>query len=287
MASSTGPRRRRARRAAMLATSLACLAAVAPHSPAAVIPALDQGATINLPTIGSGDVTVLGPSTARLRATLDPGTAATAVYFRYGDGTVLDQRTPSIALTAGTDPTKIVEDLLDLEPGSSYNVQLVVETPAGTVTSQSVPFSTPLDVFVNPTTGGILSVSSKVKNKTRCTIVGTNKRNKLVGTKQRDVICGLGGNDTISGRGGKDLIIAGKGNDRASGGSGNDQLYGNSGRDRLYGNAGSDRFYDNTGGKVTAAKRNGDFVNGGSGRDRAKVNKGDRVRSVERVSRRR
>ena len=285
MASSTGPWRRRARRAAVLATSLACLAVVAPHSPAAVVPVLDQDATIDVPGVATGDVSVLGPSTARLQATIDPDTLASGVYFRYGEGSVLDQRTPTVTLGGGLEPTEIVQDLLDLQPGSSYSVQLVVETPAGTITSSTVPFTTPLAVFVNPTTGSL--VSSAAKKKTRCTIVGTNKRDKLVGTKKRDVICGLGGNDRITGRGGKDLILAGKGNDRASGGSGNDQLYGNSGPDRLYGNAGSDRFYDNTGGKVTVARRNGDFVNGGSGRDRAKVNKGDRVRSVERVSRRR
>ena len=289
MASTTGARRRRARRLAVLATAIACAAPVATQSQAATVPVLDQGITINLPAIGSGDVSVLGPSTARLRAVIDSSSGATAVYFRYGEGTVLDQRTASVTIGAGVEPTKIIEDLLDLEPGSSYNVQLVAETPLGTIASNTVPFSTPLDVFVNPTTGGIVSATATKgsSKKTRCTIVGTNKRDKLVGTKKRDVICGLGGNDRIAGRGGNDLILAGKGNDRASGGSGNDTVHGNSGRDRLYGNTGRDRFVDNTGSKVTIARRNSDFVNGGSGRDRARVNKGDRVRSVERVTRRR
>jgi RTX calcium-binding nonapeptide repeat (4 copies) len=287
MASTPGPRLRHARNIAALAVAIACFAPVAAQVPAAVTPALDQGATINLPAIGSGDVSVLGPSTARLRATIDPDTAATAVYFRYGDGSVLDQRTPSIMLGAGVDPTQVVQDLLDLEPGSSYNVQLVAETPLGTIASNSVPFNTPLALYVNPTTGGVVSATS-TKKKTRCTILGTNKKNKLVGTKRRDVICSLGGNDRIYGRGGNDLIIAGKGNDRASGGVGNDRIYGNSGRDRMFGGSGADRFYDNTGSRgAAAARRNRDYVSGGSGRDVAKVNKTDRVRSVERVSRRR
>jgi Ca2+-binding RTX toxin-like protein len=261
---------------------VACFASVSAQAEASV---LDQGATVALPTISAGGIEVLGPSTVRVHGTVDTGNLATTVYLRYGEGSVLNQRTPNITLAGSLLPTEVVEDLLDLEPGGSYNVQLVAETPLGTAASSSVPFNLPAAVFVNPATGGV--VSSKSKKGTRCTIVGTAKRDKLVGTKKRDVICGLGGNDRIVGRGGNDLILAGKGNDRASGGAGNDQIHGNSGRDRLNGNAGRDRFFDSVGGRVTAAKRNRDIVNGGSGRDRASVNKGDRVRSVERVSRRR
>jgi Ca2+-binding RTX toxin-like protein len=253
--------------------------------------ALDQGGTVALPNITAGDIEVLGPSTVRVRGVVDTGNLDTTVYLRYGEGSVLNQRTANISLTGSLQPSQVIEDLLDLEPGGSYNVQLVAETPMGTLSSSSIPFTLPAAVYVNPTTGGVVSSSSRLgsskKKPTRCTIVGTKKRDKLVGTRKRDVICGLGGNDRIAGRGGNDLILAGTGNDRASGGSGNDELRGNSGRDRLHGNTGRDRFFDSGGSKVTAAKRNRDIVVGGSGRDRASVNKGDRVRSVERVSRRR
>lgn len=282
MASSRGARSRRARKLATLVSVIACLVSASVAADAAV---LDQGADLALPNITSGDVEVLGPSTVRVRGVVNTANLDSTVYLRYGEGTVLNQRTPAITLTGSLQPTDVIEDLLDLEPGSSYNVQLVLESPAGTVTGSTIPFNLPGAVFVNPTTGGIVSSSSK--SRTRCTIVGTAKRDKLVGTKKRDVICGLRGNDRIAGRGGSDLILAGAGNDRTTGGSGNDTIYGNSGRDRLYGNKGRDRFVDSGGGKVSAAKRNADFVNGGSGRDRASLNKGDRVRSVERVSRRR
>jgi len=284
MASSSGVRHRRARKLATVASVIACLAPTAAQADAAV---LDQGGTVALPSIRAGDVEVLGPSTVRVRGILDTANLATNVYLRYGEGSVLNQRTGNLTVAAGLQPTEVIEDLLDLEPGESYNVQFVAETPVGTIASSSIPFTLPAAVYVNPTTGGIVSASSKTRKRTRCTIVGTNKRDKIVGTKGRDVICGLGGNDRISGRGGNDLILAGKGNDRATGGSGNDELHGNSGRDRLYGNTGRDRFVDRGGAKVTVARRNSDIVNGGRGRDRASVNKGDRVRSVERVSRRR
>ena len=286
MASSTGVRHRRARKLATLVTVVACFAPVSANADAAV---LEQGPTVALPAITSGDVQILGPSTARVSGVVDTGTLASTVYVRYGEGSVLNQRTASVTLEAGMQPTEIIEDLLDLEPGGSYNVQLVAETPLGTVMSNSIPFTLPAAVYVNPTTGGMVSSKSASpgKKRTRCTIVGTAKRDRIVGTRKRDVICGLGGNDRIVGRGGNDLILAGAGNDRASGGAGNDVVHGNSGRDRLFGNSGADRFHDSGGGKVTAAKRNRDVVSGGAGRDRASVNKGDRVRSVERVSRRR
>ena len=280
MASSTGVRLRRARKLATLVTVVACLAPVSAQ--AAV---LDPDTTVPLPTLNAGDVQILGPSTVRVSSTVDTANLGTTVYLRYGEGSLLNQRTANITLGGSLQPSEVVQDLLDLKPGSSYNVQLVTETPLGTVVSNSIPFTLPGAVYVNPATGGV--VSSTAAKRTRCTIVGTAKSDKLVGTKKKDVICGLGGNDRIAGGGGNDLILSGTGNDRASGGAGNDTIHGNSGRDRMFGNAGKDRFYDNGGGKVTSAKRNRDVVSGGSGRDRASVNKGDRVRSVERVLRRR
>ena len=72
----------------------------------------------------------------------------------------------------------------------------------------------------------------EVAGRRRCTIRGTNGKDRLVGTPKKDVICGRGGNDTIRGLGGNDVIRAGAGRDRVYGGSGNDRLYGSAGNDR-------------------------------------------------------
>ena len=234
MASTRGPRHRRARNIAALATVIACFAPVTAQVPAAVSPALDQGATINLPAIGSGDISVLGPSTARLRATIDPRHARDGVYFRYGDGTVLDQRTPSITIGADAQPDR------DPAGPARSRAGLQLQRPArgrdpGRHDRQQQRAVQHSARAVRQPDDRRHRVEQLEGKKTRCTIVGTNKSNKLVGTKRRDVICGLGGNDKITGRGGNDLILAGKGNDRASGGVGNDRIYGNSGRDRLFG----------------------------------------------------
>jgi acid phosphatase type 7 len=130
-----------------------------------------------------------------------------------------------------------------------------------------------------------------------CTIRGTGEDDRLDGTRKRDVICGLGGDDLIRGLGANDVIRGGPGNDRIRGGRGRDRLYGGSGHDRLSGQSGGDRLvggsgrdrlYGNTGNDsfFSRDKRQLDRVFGGRGRDRAKVDRRDRVRSVERVFRR-
>jgi hypothetical protein len=130
-----------------------------------------------------------------------------------------------------------------------------------------------------------------------CTIRGTNEDDRLDGTRKRDVICGLDGDDVIRGLGANDVIRGGSGNDRIRGGRGRDRLYGGAGNDRLYGQSGRDRLvagpgrdrlYGNAGNDSISSRdtRQLDRISGGKGRDRAKVDRADRVRSVERVFRR-
>jgi hypothetical protein len=269
-------------RAALALTTASVMAGTI--SSANADPAIDT--TVPTPAVTITDVSVLGPSTVRVTTNVDTRNLDSTLHLRYGEGSVLSQRTPEIEVNGALKPNEVIVDLLDLKPGSSYNLEAVLGTPAGTVTSTSVPFALPAAVFVNPATGAV--AASGAKKKTRCTIVGTAKRDRLVGTRKRDVICGLGGNDRILGRGGNDLILAGAGGDNASGGNGRDRVYGNSGRDRLYGNKGRDRLYGGSGNdrmNTAANRRRGDYVSGGSGRDWAKVNRGDRVKSVERRSR--
>jgi hypothetical protein len=161
-----------------------------------------------------------------------------------------------------------------------------------------------------------LPPKKKGKDKRRCTITGTAKRDVLRGTRRRDVICGGGGNDVISGGGGNDVIygdtgndvlrggagndvlrggggrdklLGGRGKDRLIGDSGNDVLRGQSGNDRLFGRAGRDRLFGNAGNDFLngADDRTRDLVNGGRGRDLGRVGPRDRLRSIERVVRRR
>jgi Ca2+-binding RTX toxin-like protein len=90
---------------------------------------------------------------------------------------------------------------------------------------------------------------------------------------------GVGGSDRLSGNAGNDLLVGRSGSDRLSGNAGNDRLIGGRGRNRLRGGAGNDR--------LDSVNGSSDRLDCGRGRDRARVDRIDRVRGCERVSRRR
>lgn len=103
----------------------------------------------------------------------------------------------------------------------------------------------------------------------------------LDGGAGNDRLDGEGGNDRGSGGGGRDRLGGGSGNDSLAGGSGGDRLTAGGGRNRLSGGSGNDRLN-------TRNRRRGDSANCGESRrdrDRATVDRGDRVRGCERVRR--
>lgn len=128
-------------------------------------------------------------------------------------------------------------------------------------------------------------------------IVGTGAANVLTGTAGADVIAALGGDDSVRSGRGSDFVCAGDGNDRVLGENGNDRLFGQAGRDTLLGGRGNDRLNGGSGRNIYSAgsgndivsARNGarDRINCGSGRrDRATVDRRDRVSGCEIVRRR-
>lgn len=117
----------------------------------------------------------------------------------------------------------------------------------------------------------------------RCTIPGSPSGETIRGTAGSDVICGNGGNDRIYGLGGADLLVGGGGADRLYGGAGRDRIVGGAGSDTLDGGASEDIFLAGTGADTLLARdRARDTGNGGSGRDRARVDRVDRLTAIER-----
>ncbi|MEX2103579.1 MAG: Ig-like domain-containing protein, partial [Gaiellaceae bacterium] len=117
---------------------------------------------------------------------------------------------------------------------------------------------------------------------------GTAGPDLLIGTVAGDRLRGLGGNDRLDGAAGNDCLEGGRGNDRLTGGAGNDRLVGGGGRDVLTGGPGRNTYLAGAGNDTVRA-RNGrrERVNCGKGRrDRAVVDRRDRVRGCERVTRR-
>jgi Ca2+-binding RTX toxin-like protein len=272
---------------------LASLLMPVPGAGAAVtVPALDLPigsspleAVAALPEVRVDEVEVLGPSTARVYATVEPNGLDTTVQVHYGISHVLNMKSTEVEVGATLEPVRIVEDLVNLRPATGYDLFLSAATPLGSSTSARASFFTGHAVTVSPLTGH--AAGAAAKKKTRCTIVGTAKRDRISGTKSRDVICGLGGNDVIRSRGGNDLVLGGKGRDRMIAAAGRDVLRGNSGNDRLSGGSGNDRLFGDSGRDQLAGGRGRDRLRGGKGRDRARgVTKSDRVAQVEVGSRR-
>lgn len=116
--------------------------------------------------------------------------------------------------------------------------------------------------------------------------VGTPGSDRLTGDGRADLILGLAGADRISGRGDDDCLIGGSGRDRLVGGAGWDRLTGGAGADSLTGGSGRNRYDAGPGNDVVRAANNrAELVSCGTGRDRARVDRSDRVRGCERVRR--
>jgi Ca2+-binding RTX toxin-like protein len=101
----------------------------------------------------------------------------------------------------------------------------------------------------------------------------------ITGGRGRDTLNGGPGDDRIGGGAGRDALEGVDGEDRLDGGAGNDALDGGPGADVLRGGAGND--------SVLAFRGGRDRIACGSGRrDRADVDRRDRVGGCERVRRR-
>ncbi|MDQ3631418.1 MAG: hypothetical protein M3417_09195 [Actinomycetota bacterium] len=118
-------------------------------------------------------------------------------------------------------------------------------------------------------------------------LIGGTGDDRLQGEADDDRLFGGAGKDTLVGGAGRDMLAGGTGNDVLSGGSDRDQLFGEAGNDTLRAGDGRNRL-DGGAGNDRLESRNGevDDVRCGSGRrDRAIVDRADRVSGCESISR--
>jgi Ca2+-binding RTX toxin-like protein len=126
---------------------------------------------------------------------------------------------------------------------------------------------------------------------------GTAGDDGLVGTTAGDRLDGKAGADALSGDAGADCLLGGSGTDWLSGGDGDDVLRGGPGADQLRGGAGADQLFGDGGAdlllggagadRISAADHARDTIDCGAGRDTATVDRVDKVRNCEKVTRRR
>jgi plastocyanin len=95
----------------------------------------------------------------------------------------------------------------------------------------------------------------------------TNGADHLTGTAKNDTIRGLGGNDTLRGLAGNDLLDGGLGNDTLDGGAGFDVLIGGRGNDKLIGGPGNDSLNGGAGDDSVSGGTGKDKLIGGAGKD--------------------
>jgi Subtilase family/RTX calcium-binding nonapeptide repeat (4 copies) len=191
--------------------------------------------------------------------------AASQITVRFRDEAFNYGRSASVAVpavtpvgTATATPAGTASATATAGPGATATASpTATPTPTATATATATPTPGPA-----PAAG-------------RCSVVvrGTPGADVLRGTSGSEKIKGRAGNDRISGEQGPDCLVGGKGADRLRGGAGSDSLKGGKGADLLSARGGSR-------GSVR------DLVDCGPGQDIARVDRRDKVRRCENVSRR-
>jgi hypothetical protein len=116
---------------------------------------------------------------------------------------------------------------------------------------------------------------------------GTDGDDTLDGGDGDDSLFGAGGKDKLRGGLGKDKLVGGDGNDSLDGGDGNDSLDGGKGNDKLVGGKGTNKYKAGDGNDtVSARNKKKETVDCGKGsKDKATVDRTDKVKSCETVKR--
>lgn len=130
---------------------------------------------------------------------------------------------------------------------------------------------------------GTLGNDTVIGGKNDDTMFGGPGRDRLYGQGGQDRLFGISGPDYANGGSGNDLVRGDRGNDRLVGFSGNDRMIGGEHNDTMFGGPGRDRLYGQRGRDRHVLRddvRGNDYANGGSGRDRAVRDPGDRIVNI-------
>ena len=231
----------------------------------------------NLPIGGSCDIGLTFTPTA-------PATLTASVSVASNGG-----GSPHVAPVTGTGAGS------GLLPGNCANVRNgtgAAETLTGTDAGDNL-----FGFAGNDVLNGLAGVDCLIGGPGNDRMNGGDGTDTLEGNSGNDLALGGAGNDRANGGSGRDRLSGGAGNDRLngvggndslSGGAGNDTLSGSTGNDKLSGGSGKNRYSGGSGNDTINARnrRKRETVDCGPGRDRATVDRGDRVKRCERVRRR-
>jgi hypothetical protein len=110
------------------------------------------------PTVRTGGVTAVQPTSAGLRAAVNPNGAATTYFFEYGRTTGYGSRTPETSAGAGTTSVGVGASIGGLLPATTYHYRVIAFNSTGEAIGGDRSFKTakaPLGVTLSASSGTI------------------------------------------------------------------------------------------------------------------------------------
>ena len=95
-----------------------------------------------VPAAITGPVTSVGPATATVTGTVNPGGQATTWYVDYGTSTSYGTKTANVSAGSGTANTAVSANLTGLTPGTTYHYRVVATNSSGTARGADGIFTT-------------------------------------------------------------------------------------------------------------------------------------------------
>ncbi len=129
------------------------------------------------PTLKISSASSITTSSAVINATINPNGAKTTYHFSYGPTSALGTDSPTHSAGGGTKTTDVSYNLTGLQSGTTYYYDLTAASPAGTVTTKTVTFTTTGPPPAQATTG-----AAQVLSATSATLTGVVSPNSAATT---------------------------------------------------------------------------------------------------------
>jgi hypothetical protein len=105
------------------------------------------------PTLKIASASSITPDSAVINATINPNGAKTTYAFAFGPTSALGTSSPTKSVGSGTKPVNVSYSLSNLLSGTTYSYNLTAQSPAGTVTTKTLTFTTTGPPPAQATTG--------------------------------------------------------------------------------------------------------------------------------------
>jgi hypothetical protein len=94
------------------------------------------------PTVVTGDVSSVAPTSATLQGTVTPNGLSTTRWFEFGTSTSYGLKTSSVGVGSGSSASSVSAAVKSLKPATTYHYRLVAQNSSGKTVGQDRSFST-------------------------------------------------------------------------------------------------------------------------------------------------